>query len=113
MNGIRITSGTIGIRAAKPRQRRRKAASAAAPASTERVGSVAIAMRHLFGQADAGIDVRVQNVDDQVDKHDHDPGQNDDPLYQGKIALKDALVEQSADAGPSEDNLDGSYRLPG
>ena len=49
MNGIRIASGTIGIRAAKRSQRRRKAASAAAPASTDRVGSVAIAMRHLFG----------------------------------------------------------------
>src|SRR5436190_2190677 len=66
-------------------------------------------IRHRFylpGQADAGVDVGVEDVDRQVDDHDHDAGLHHNALYQREIALEDTLVEEPADAGPGEDDLD-------
>src|SRR5437667_10933913 len=68
-------------------------------------------MAHLFGETDAGIDIRVENIDHEVDDHDHDPGLYHDPLHEGKITLEDAFVEQPADAGPSKDHLDDHRRV--
>src|SRR5579884_732986 len=63
-------------------------------------------MTHLLGQADAGVDVGVEDVDEQVDADDHDAGLHDDALHKRKIALENAFVEQAADARPGEDDLD-------
>src|SRR5215813_3143 len=70
------------------------------------VCSMVETMVHLLGQANAGVDIRIENVDDEIDDYDHDPGFHDDALHEREIALKDALVEQSANTGPGKDHLD-------
>src|SRR5829696_8554036 len=96
-NGIRIASGRTGSCSAKRSQRRlRPARAGALPAKSERVCSETNAMKHLSGEANAGVDIGVQDVDHQIDQHDHHAGQHHDSLHEGEIALEDALVEQPA-----------------
>jgi hypothetical protein len=49
-------------------------------------------------QANAGIDQGVEDVDQQVDQHDHGAADDDDALDDREIAEGDALVEQPAEA---------------
>ena len=90
--GTRIASGSSGNSRARRSRRRKPAARGDAPARTARVDSAESAMLHLFGQADAGVDIGVEDVDRQIDDDDHDPGFHDDALHQREVALKDALV---------------------
>src|SRR5215468_7919289 len=60
----------------------------------------------LSHQPDAGIDVSVEDVDQEIDEHNHDAGQYDNALHEWKIPLKDTLKQQSADARPCEHHLD-------
>src|SRR5690349_5456682 len=62
-------------------------------------------------QADAGVDISIEQIDDQIDEDDHDPGLHDHPLHQREVALKDPLVEQPADAGPGKDHFDDHGRV--
>src|SRR5262249_62262104 len=101
---MRIASGNTGNSRAKRTERR--ARPAGVPGKRAVARSVTYAMQHLCGQADAGVDIGVENVDRQVDHDDHDPRLHDDALHEREIALEDALVEQPADAGPGEDDLD-------
>src|SRR5438105_8405203 len=67
-NGTRIASGTTGNCPAKRSQRRRRPAQPG-----ERGAGLFGDIRHRFylpGQADAGVDVGVADVDRQVDDHD-------------------------------------------
>src|SRR6266581_8775960 len=57
-------------------------------------------------ESDSGVDECVKNVHRQVDQDDHETGHDHDALHQREIALEDALVEQTADARPGEDDLD-------
>src|SRR5690348_16200769 len=54
---------------------------------------------------DTWIDVGVEDVDNQIDQHEHDPGFHDDALHKREVALENALVEQPSDARPGEDDL--------
>src|SRR6516165_830950 len=107
MNGTRIVSGTSGNSRAKPNQRPPTLANSCGvtTAAGARLCSMST-MSHLFGQANARVDVGVEDVDDQIDRDDHDAGQQHDPLHQREIALKDSLIEQPADPRPGKDHLD-------
>src|SRR5215475_10806426 len=108
MNGTRMATGNTGNCRARLVQRPGTFPNSCATADTgeARVSSMVETMAHLFGQANAGIDVGVEEIDDQIDHHDHDPGLHDDPLHEREIALEDTLVKQPADAGPGKDHLD-------
>src|SRR5215831_8176085 len=69
-------------------------------------GAVVVDMTSLSGQPNARVDVSVEDVDHQVHEYDHDPGEHDHSLHEWEIALEDALVQQSANAGPREHHLD-------
>src|SRR5882757_6451493 len=99
-----MASGSAGNCRASPVQRPGTLVNSGGPTAIAgtRVSSMVEIMAHLLGQANAWIDVGVEEVDDQVDHHDHHPGLHDDPLHERKIALEDALVEQPADAGPGK-----------
>src|SRR5262252_9742684 len=103
-----MASGSTGHCHATPVQRRPTLTKSRAPADSTLalVCSVVSTITHLFAQANARIDVRVKQVNNQIDQHDHDPSLHDDPLDERKIALEDPLVEQPADAGPGKDDLD-------
>src|SRR6516165_5737868 len=113
MNGTRIASGTSGNSLASLIQRPPTLANScgATTAAGARVGSRMSTIFHLFGEANAWVDVGVEDVDDQVDRDDHDPGQQHDPLHQGKIPLEDPFVKQPADPRPSKDHLDDYRRV--
>src|SRR6516162_11147574 len=83
----------------------------AATAAGARFCSMMSTICHLFGQANAWVDVGVENIDDQIDRDDHDPGQQHDPLHQRKITLEYPFVEQPADPWPGEDDLDDHRRV--
>src|SRR5208282_6551085 len=51
---------------------------------------------------DAGIDRRLQHVDDQVEGHEEQGEHQDRPLQQRQVALKDRGVEQETGAGPGK-----------
>src|SRR5712671_7971284 len=113
MNGTRIASGSKGSSRARPPQRcGTPANSRGATATAETLGSSRVeTMAYLLGQANAGIDISVEDVDDEGDDHDHDPGLHDDALHEREIALEDPLVEQPPDAGPGKDHLDDHCRV--
>src|SRR6266851_3366192 len=69
MNGTRIASGSNGSSRASPPQRcGTPANSRGATATAETLGSSRVeTMAHLLGQANAGIDISVEDVDDEVD----------------------------------------------
>src|SRR5262249_19640600 len=96
----RIVSGSSGHCRARASHSRRSATPAGAAARAARNCSVTNAMRHLFGQADTRVDVAVEDVDQQVDDDDHDAGLHHDALHEREVALKNALVQQPADARP-------------
>src|SRR5258708_183194 len=95
MNGTRMASGSTGNCCARLPQRRGTLLNSGGTtvAAEARVSSMRETMAHLSGQAYAWIDVSVEEVDDQIDQHDHDPGLHDDALHKRKIALEDPLVE--------------------
>src|SRR4029453_16046472 len=66
--------------------------------------SVCIAMPSPL-QSNARIDQGVEDVDQQVHRHDHDAAQQDHGLHDGEVAERDTLVEQPADAGPGKHGL--------
>src|SRR5437870_11173804 len=108
-----MASGSAGNCRASPAQRPGTLVNSREPAAIvgTRVSSMVEIMAHLLGQANSWIDVGVEDVDDQVDHHDHDPGLHDDPLHEREIALEDPLVEQPADPGPGKDHLDDYRRI--
>src|ERR1051326_5879773 len=63
-------------------------------------------MLHLSGQANAEVDIGVEDVDQEVDDDDHHPGFHDDAPHQREIALEDPLVQEPSDAGPGKDDFD-------
>src|SRR5215472_7197961 len=69
MNGTRIASGSTGNCRARPVQRRGTLAKSRAPIGPgeARVSSMVETMAHLLGQANAWIDVGVEEIDDQID----------------------------------------------
>src|SRR5262249_7325435 len=75
-------------------------------------GIVAIAtylISRSFGSSrepDSRVDERVENVHDEIDRDDHEAGHDHHTLHQREVALEDALVQEPADAGPGEDDLD-------
>src|ERR1700730_10821643 len=113
MNGTRIAIGSTGTCRARPAQRPGTLANSRGPTAIAeaRVSSMFETITHLLGQANAWIDVGVEDVDNQIDHHDHDPGLHDDPLNEREIALENAFVKEPADAGPSEDHLDDHRRV--
>src|SRR5262245_55648575 len=90
-NGTRIASGSTGHACARRSRRHNPGARSDAPLTSARVHSVVSAMLHLFGQADAGVDIGVEDVDHEIDGDDHHAGFHDDALHQRKVTLKDAL----------------------
>src|SRR5215467_14262023 len=73
----------------------------ATAATVEALGSSRVdTMAHLFRQANARINIRIEQIDDQIDQHDHDSGFHDDPLNEREIALENPLIEEAADARP-------------
>src|SRR5690242_8690321 len=106
-NGTRITSGNTGNCRARPVQRRPTLTNSRGTSAITAVvvKSVVSTMAHLSGNANAGVDVRVEQIDNQVDQHDHDAGLHDDPLHEREIALEDPLIKQPADAGPGKDHF--------
>src|SRR5271167_525283 len=113
MNGTRMASGSTGNSRAHLIERPPTLANSRGATATAAafVCSVMSAMAHLLGEANAWIDIRVENVDDQIDHHDHNPGLHDDALHEREVALEDALVEQPADPGPGKDHLDDHRRV--
>src|SRR5437867_12685530 len=103
-----MASGSTGKSRAKTAQR--PGALANSPRVTASVApsarSMMSTMAYLFGETDAVIDIRVENVDHEVDDHDHDPSLHHDPLHERKIALEDALVSHTADTGPSKGQIE-------
>src|SRR6516165_4862002 len=91
MNGTRIASGTSGNSLASLIQRPPTLANScgATAAAGARVGSRMSTIFHLFGEANAWVDVGVEDVDDQVARDDHHPGQHNDPLPHRTIPPKD------------------------
>src|SRR6266480_4346647 len=55
--------------------------------------------------ADPRIDDGIEDVDDQVDHHDHRAAQEHRRLHHREVTEGDAFVEEAADAGPREDRL--------
>src|SRR6267143_4702418 len=97
-SGTKMASGSAGNCRARPVKRPGTLVNSreqTAIAGT-RVSSMVEIMANLPGQANTRIDVGVEDVDDQVDHHDHDPGLHDNPLHERKIALEEPLVEQPA-----------------
>src|SRR5271167_2850205 len=113
INGTKIASGSTGNSRAHLIERPPTLANSRGATATAvtLVSSIVETMAHLLGQANAGIDIGVEDVDDQVDDHDHDPGLHDDALHEREVALEDALVEQPADPGPGKDHLDDHRRV--
>src|SRR5229473_5614196 len=56
-------------------------------------------------QPDAGIDQRVEDVDQQVDDHNHEAAQDHHALDDREIAEGDALVKEPPDTRPGEHHL--------
>src|SRR5438128_5196047 len=85
-----MASGSAGNCRASPAQRPGTLVNSREPAAIvgTRVSSMVEIMPHLLGQANAWIDVGVEDVDDQVDHHDHDPGLHDDPLHEWESRLE-------------------------
>src|SRR6516164_4789282 len=98
-NGTRIASGTRGKSRASLIQRPPTGASSRGATAAPGAGGCWIrsTMCHLCGQTNAGVDIGVEDVDDQIDRDDHDAGEQHDPLHQREIALEDPFVEQPAD----------------
>src|SRR6516165_6416972 len=113
INGTKIASGSTGNSRTSFVQRPGTLANSRPPTATAAafVSSMMETMANLFGQANAGIDIGVEDVDDQIDQHDHDPGLHDDALHEREVALKDALIEEPSDTRPSEDHLDDHSRI--
>src|SRR5260370_13587925 len=109
-NGTRIASGKTGSSRAS-RSHRRPPPAARVPARTTSLCSVTKAITYLPGQPEAGVDIGVEDVDDQVDHHDHNAGLHDDSLHEREVALKNALVQEPADARPGKDHLDDHRRV--
>src|SRR6185437_7065040 len=101
--GTRIASGSTGT--SRPMRKR-----FSPPPSTLTRGFVGwrrvVDMGTLSGEPDAWIDIGVEDVDEEIDQHDHDPGFHHDALHKREVTLEDSLVQQPADAGPGEDHLD-------
>src|SRR6266436_2173212 len=113
MNGTRIASGSTGNCRAIPTQSPGTLVNSREPTAIAgtRVSSTVEIMAHLLRQANAWIDISVEDIDDEIDHHDHDPCLHDNPLHEREIALEDPLVEQPADPGPSKDHLDDHRRV--
>src|SRR5271165_1498768 len=112
-NGTTMASGSTGNCRAHLIERPPTLANSRGATATAvtLVSSIVDTMAHLFCQADAGIDIGVEEVDDQIDQDDHDPSLHDNALHQREIALEDPLVEQPADSGPGKDHLDNHRRV--
>src|SRR2546427_5665691 len=63
-------------------------------------------MAGALGEADSGIQVAIQQVHDDVERHEEDRDHEDRPLHEGVIALDDGVQQKPADAGHREDLLD-------
>src|SRR5687768_3514678 len=55
--------------------------------------------------ADPRVDHPVEDVDEQVDEHDHASTEQHGRLHDRKVPEGDALVEQPSDPGPGEHRL--------
>src|SRR3990170_8920927 len=56
--------------------------------------------------ADPRVDHGVEHVHEEVDDHDHRAAEEHRRLDDRKVAGRDPLVEEAADAGPGEERLD-------
>src|ERR1051326_7154693 len=59
----------------------------------------------LPGQANARVDIGVQDVDDQVDHDDHDPRLHHHALHQREVTLENSLLTQRPDTWPRQDHF--------
>src|ERR1700730_18054108 len=108
MNGTRMASGSTGNCPAQLIERPPTPANSrgATATSVTFVSSMAETMAHLLGQANAWIDVGVEDVDDQIGRDEHGPGFHVDGLDEREFALQEPLVQKPADAGPGKDCRD-------
>src|SRR6516162_10505805 len=66
-------------------------------------------VRALMGsapQSNARIDHGVDDVDQQIDDHDHGAPHDHHALYHREVAEGDPLIEEPPDPGPGEHGLD-------
>src|SRR4029450_12792520 len=102
----RMTRGARGASRAALVSTRSQPGAARPTASRGSAGMVAIVTSLVSRwpgsprEPDSGVDECVEDIHDQVDPDDHEAGHDHDALDQREVALEDALVEQTADAGP-------------
>src|SRR4030095_14222074 len=108
----RMTRGASGASRAAWMSAPRQPGGARPTASRGSAGMVAIVISLVSRwpgsprEPDSGVDECVEDIHDQGDRDDHEAGHDHDALDQREVALEDALEEQTADAGPGEDDLD-------
>src|SRR5712691_3360676 len=56
--------------------------------------------------ADTGIEIRVNDIDQQIHRDDNSSGEQHDGLHHWKITKHDPLVDQLANTGPGKDRFD-------
>src|SRR3954452_6371255 len=95
----------IGING-KSRPQALAGGASVAPETTEVGPSSVVTLMVSSLQPDAGVDHRVDDIDQHVDDDDHTAADEDDPLHDREITEADALVEQPPDAGPGEHRFD-------
>src|SRR5262245_4485073 len=95
---VKTNSGMMGV--ARTISRLRWTARGSTTVNGTR--AVVVGIRHLPRKPDTGINIGVQDIDDEVQHHDHDPGHQYHTLDHGEISIGQTVVEQLTHAGPVE-----------